>query len=143
MTESNPNQVTFKVQRYDPENGTPPGSRLNENRIIVRRYIPRNATYRERTMASTVDELTITYSENGKDIVKELDKEILSKGAWTTILFRYQEWSRSKEEYGPEKYTIRRYQKRAGEYTQKSKFNISSKDQAQRLIAALQKWIGE
>ena len=45
------------------------------------------------------------------------------------------------EEYGPDKYTIRRYQKRGGVYQQKSKFNISSKDQAEKIIAALQGWI--
>ena len=94
-------------------------------------------------MASTVDELTISYSEDGTDIVKELDKQILSKGAWSTVIFRYQEWNRTKSEYGPEKYSIRRYQKRNGEYMQKSKFNISSKDQAKNVVAALEKWIAD
>ena len=94
-------------------------------------------------MASTVDELTINYTEDGVDIVKELDKVVLSKGAWSTVMFRYQEWNRSKEEYGPEKYSIRRYQKRNGEYLPKSKFNISSQAQARAIIEALEKWIGE
>jgi len=94
-------------------------------------------------MASTVDELTISYSEDGTDIVKELDKQILSKGAWSTVIYRYQEWNRTKNEYGPEKYSIRRYQKRNGEYMQKSKFNISSKDQAKNVVAALEKWIAD
>jgi hypothetical protein len=94
-------------------------------------------------MASTVDELTIAYSEDGIDVVKELDKEILSKGAWSTIIFRYQEWNRTKGEYGPDKYSIRRYQKRSGEYMPKSKFNISSKDQAKNIIQALEKWTKE
>ena len=93
-------------------------------------------------MASNVDELTINYSEDGIDIVKELDKVVLSKGAWSTVLFRYQEWNHSKNEYGPEKYSIRRYQKRSGEYQSKSKFNISSIDQARKIIDALEKWIG-
>ena len=92
-------------------------------------------------MASTPDELTINWNEGGIDTVKELDKKILSKGAWTTILFRYQDWVPSKEEYSKDKYSIRRYQKRNGEYQQKSKFNISSQDQAQQLIEALQGWI--
>jgi hypothetical protein len=47
-------------------------------------------------MASTPDELTVNFTEDGIDIVKELDKVILSKGAWTTILFRYQDWNRGK-----------------------------------------------
>ena len=91
-------------------------------------------------MASNVEEITINYSEDNQLIVKELDKVILSKGAWTTIIFRYREWNRGKEEYGKDKYTIRRYQKRNGEYQQKSKFNISSPDQAKQLIEALTEW---
>jgi len=91
-------------------------------------------------MATDVEELTVTYVEDGIETVKELDKQVLTKGAWSTIIYRYQDWNRSKEEYGPDKYTIRRYQKRNGEYQQKSKFNISSKDQAEKIIAALQKW---
>mgnify|MGYP003573606955 CR=1 FL=1 len=92
-------------------------------------------------MATTVDELTVTYEENGIETVKELDKQVLTKGAWSTIIFRYQDWDRQKEQYGPDKFTIRRYQKRNGEYQQKSKFNISSKDQAEKIIEALQNWI--
>jgi hypothetical protein len=92
-------------------------------------------------MAETVDELTVRYEEDGVETVKELDKVILSKGAWSTILYRYQDWDRAKQEYGPDKYTIRRYQKRNGVYMQKSKFNISSKDQAKNIIEALQNWI--
>ncbi len=92
-------------------------------------------------MAQTADELTITYSEDWVEVVKELDKAILSKGAWVTILFRYQDWDRTKGAYGPDKYTIRRYQKRHGEYQPKAKFNISSKAQAQSIVTALQQWL--
>jgi hypothetical protein len=94
-------------------------------------------------MAATADELTVSYTENGVEIVQELDKEILSKGAWTTILFRYRDWDRAKGEYGPEKFTIRRYQKRGGEYLPKAKFNISSRDQAKQIIVALQRWLDQ
>ena len=92
-------------------------------------------------MTSTVEELTITYEEDGIETVKELDKQVLTKGAWSTIIYRYQDWNRTKEEYGPDKFSIRRYQKRNGEYQQKSKFNISSKDQAEKIISALERWI--
>ncbi len=94
-------------------------------------------------MAETVDELTIDYTEDGIKVVKELDKEILSRGAWATVIYRYQEWDRRKQEYGPDRYTIRRYQKRNGEYQQRSKFNISSRDQATNIIAALQRWVDD
>ena len=92
-------------------------------------------------MAETVDELTIEYTEDGLVTVKELDKQVLTKGAWATLIYRYQDWDRKKEAYGPDKYSIRRYQKRNGEYMQKSKFNISSRDQAEKIIDALQKWM--
>ncbi|KTD61521.1 hypothetical protein [Legionella spiritensis] len=92
-------------------------------------------------MSETIDDLTIAYSENGLETIKELDKEILSKGAWTTIMFRYQDWDNGKQAYGPVKYSIRRYQKRNNQYWMKSKFNISSEDQAQKIIEILNKWL--
>jgi len=92
-------------------------------------------------MAANVDEISINYTEEGVLVVKELDKEILTKGAWSTIMFKYQDWDRKKNEYGPEKFSIRRYQKRNGEYQQKSKFNISSAEQAGKIIEVLQKWV--
>jgi len=92
-------------------------------------------------MAASVDELTIEYVDGDITTIKELDKIVLTKGAWATIIYRYQDWDRQKQAYGPDKYSIRRYQKRNGQYMQKSKFNISSKDQAQKIIDALNTWI--
>lgn len=94
-------------------------------------------------MAETVDELTVEYLEGDEMTVKELDKQVLTKGAWATIMFHYQDLDRKTGDFGQDKYTIRRYQKRNGEYSQRSKFNISSKDQAKQIIAALQKWTDE
>jgi hypothetical protein len=92
-------------------------------------------------MSQEIDEITINYEEEGQLVVKELDKEVLTKGAWTTILFRYQDYDRTAGEYGPEKYTIRRYQKRDGQYLVKSKFNISSAEQARKIIETLSRWL--
>lgn len=92
-------------------------------------------------MASDVDDITIQYEEDGVVVVKELDKVVLSKGAWATIIFRYQQWERGKEAYSPDRFTIRRYRKMGGEYKQQSKFNISSAAQAVKLIEALEKWV--
>jgi len=94
-------------------------------------------------VVSQVEELTIEYVEDGVTTVKELDKNILTKGAWSTILYKYQDWDRRKEAYGPPKFSIRRYQKRNGEYQLRSKFNISSQDQARQLIEALETWMKE
>jgi hypothetical protein len=94
-------------------------------------------------MASDISEITVNYEEDGVLVVKELEKEILTKGTWTTIMFKYQQWDKNKSDYGPILYTIRRYQKRNDEYWQRSKFNISSKEQAQKIIDVLQRWTNE
>lgn len=94
-------------------------------------------------MSSTIDDLTINFEEAGVQVVKELDKKVVSKGAWTTILFKYQQWQAKKEEYGPERYTIRRYRKMNGVYRQQGKFNISSRDQAAKMVEVLQTWLDE
>lgn len=94
-------------------------------------------------MAEDVNDLSIEYVEEGELVVKELDKAILSKGAWATLMFKYQEWDRRKEDFGPPKFTIRRYRKMRGEYRQQAKFNISSLDQAEKMVEVLQTWIAE
>jgi hypothetical protein len=94
-------------------------------------------------MSETVDDLTVEYHEGDQMTVKELDKVVLTKGAWATVMFRYQDLDRKTGDFGDDKYTIRRYQKRNGEYSQRSKFNISSRDQASQIIEALTKWTNE
>ena len=92
-------------------------------------------------MSNSVEDLTISYEEEGIEVVKELDKAVLTKGAWATLVFRYQQWEAGKQAYSDDKYTIRRYRKVGGEYKAQSKFNISSKDQAQKLVSILQDWL--
>jgi hypothetical protein len=94
-------------------------------------------------MSATIEDLTINYKEDDVLVVKETGKEVLSKGAWTTILYRYNNLDRKTDEYGKDMYTIRRYQKRQGEYMMKSKFNISSAEQVKKIISALETWIEE
>ncbi len=94
-------------------------------------------------MSATIDDLTVEYTEDGVVTVKELDKVVLSKGAWCTVLYKLQNWNRNKQEYSPVSYSIRRYQKRDGVYQQRSKFNISSAEQAQKIVSHLNQWLAE
>jgi hypothetical protein len=89
----------------------------------------------------TIDELTVNYEEDGREVVKELDKAVLTKGVWATLVFRYQQWEPAKEAYSGDRYTIRRYRKMNGEYRAQSKFNISGKEQARKLIEILEEWM--
>lgn len=92
-------------------------------------------------MAEKIDDITIDYTEDGILTSKQLDKVILTRGAWTTIVFRYQTWNKKTQSYGPDAYSIRRYQKKGGVYQQRSKFNISNADQAKKIIEVLAQWI--
>jgi len=91
-------------------------------------------------MAETVDELTVSYIEDGVEKVKELDKQVLSKGAWATVAFLYQDLDPRSGKYSDPKVTLRRYKKVKGQYLQQSRFNISSASQAEQISKILAKW---
>lgn len=94
-------------------------------------------------MFSEIDDINIDYEEDGIQLVKQIDKAVLSKGAWVTIIFHYKQWEQAKGDYGPDRFTIRRYRKMNDEYRQQAKFNISSVDQAKKIMDALNGWIAE
>ena len=89
----------------------------------------------------TVDELTVAYEENGEEVVKELDKHVLTKGAWATVAYVYQDRDRKTNDFGPPKITVRRYRKMKGVYRQQSKFNVSSMKQATELGELFAAWV--
>lgn len=90
----------------------------------------------------TADELTINYEEDGTVKVKELDKVFLSKGAWTTIMFLYQELDTRTGQMSEPKISIRRYKKSGDVYRQQSKFNITNQKQAFQIVDCIKKWFG-
>jgi len=95
-------------------------------------------------MAETVDEITIDgKDENGQQLVRQLKKEVLTSGAWSTIMFLYQDFGKKAGDWGPKKIRVVRYQKRGGKFTPQSKFNISSAKQARQIIENLQNWLPE
>jgi hypothetical protein len=95
-------------------------------------------------MAETVDEITIDWKdENGQQLVRQLKKEVLTSGVWSTIMFMYQDFNKKANDWGPIKVRVARYQKRGGKYIPQSKFNISSAKQARQIVENLQNWLPE
>ena len=95
-------------------------------------------------MAETVDEITIDWKdETGQPLVRQLKKEVLTKGVWSTIMFLYQDFDKKAGDWGPKKIRVVRYQKRGGKFIPQSKFNISSAKQARQIVENLQKWLSE
>lgn len=96
-------------------------------------------------MAETVDEITIDWKDeqSGQQLVKQVKKEVLTSGAWSTIMFMYQDFDKKSGEFGPKKIRVARYQKRGGKFIPQSKFNISSARQARQIVDIIQTWLGE
>ena len=94
-------------------------------------------------MAESIDDISYDYEEDGKLVRKELERHILSKGAWSTIMFLYQELDKKTDNWRPPKVSIVRYKKWNGQYRKQSGFNISSEKQARQIVEAIEKWYGE
>jgi uncharacterized lipoprotein len=94
-------------------------------------------------MAENIDDLTIAFYQDDRNVIKEIDKIVLTRGNWTTIMYLFQELNKKTNEYEASKVSIRRYQKRGGVYKQQSKFNISSSKQGNEIAAILQNWYPE
>ncbi len=91
-------------------------------------------------MAENINDITVTYEEEGEVLVEELEKVILNRGAWTTILFRYRERDRQSGQMGPSKATLRRYQKYQGVFKKRDAINLSA-DTARTLVTTLDQWL--
>ena len=94
-------------------------------------------------MAENIDDLTISFYQDDRNVLKEIKKIILTRGNWTTIMYLFQELNKKTNEYEAPKVSIRRYQKRGGIYKQQSKFNISSAKQGREIAAILLDWFPE
>ncbi len=90
-------------------------------------------------MATDYDELTIQYEEDGQVVVEELEKVILQKGTWTTVLYRFRQINPRTGQWGPPKAALRRYQKTRGYFRKTDSVNISEKS-APILVAKLREW---
>ncbi len=93
-------------------------------------------------MAETIEELTYNFEDEGRLVRKEIDRAVLSRGAWATLMFLYQELDRQTEQYREPKVAIVRFKKWNGLYRKQSSFNISSEKQARQIIEVLERWYG-
>ena len=94
-------------------------------------------------MAETIDDISYDYEEDGRKVREQLAKEVLTKGAWSTIMFKFRELDRKNDEWRAAKVAIVRYKKFNGAYRKQSSFNISSEKQARAIISTLEGWFEE
>jgi hypothetical protein len=91
-------------------------------------------------MAETIEELTYNYEDEGTLVRKELDKMVLTKGSWATVMFLYQELDKAAGKFRAPKIAIVRFKKFRGAYRKQSSFNVSSEKQARQITEVFEKW---
>jgi hypothetical protein len=91
-------------------------------------------------MAETIEELSYNYEDEGVLVRKELDKVVLTKGSWATIMFLYQELDKASGKFRAPKMAIVRFKKFRGAYRKQSSFNVSSEKQARQITDVFEKW---
>ena len=91
-------------------------------------------------MAETLDELTYDYEDEGVLVRKQLDKIVLTKGSWATLMFLYQELDKAAGTFRAPKIAIVRFKKFKGAYRKQSSFNVSSEKQARQITGVFEGW---
>ena len=91
-------------------------------------------------MAETLEELTYDYEDEGTLVRKQIDKAVLAKGTWATVMFLFQELDRAKGKFRPPKMAIVRFKKSKGSYRKQSSFNISNEKQARQIVEVFENW---
>jgi hypothetical protein len=91
-------------------------------------------------MAETLEELTYDYEDEGTLVRRQIDKTVLSKGSWATVMFLFQELDRAKGKFRSPKMAIVRFKKSKGSYRKQSSFNISNEKQARQIAEVFESW---
>jgi hypothetical protein len=91
-------------------------------------------------MAETLEELTYDYEDEGTLVRKEIDRAVLTKGSWATVMFLFQELDRAKGKFRAPKMAIVRFKKSKGSYRKQSSFNISNEKQARQIVEVFEGW---
>ena len=91
-------------------------------------------------MAETLEELTYDYEDEGTLVRKQIDKVVLTKGSWATVMFLFQELDRAKGKFRPPKMAIVRFKKSKGSYRKQSSFNNSNEKQARQIAEVFEQW---
>ena len=91
-------------------------------------------------MAETLVGLTYEYEDEGTLVRKEIDRAVLTKGSWATVMFLFQELDRAKGKFRAPKMAIVRFKKSKGSYRKQSSFNISNEKQARQIVEVFESW---
>jgi len=87
-----------------------------------------------------LDELTYDLDEDGALVRRQLERVVLTRGAWSTVLFLYEELDRRTGAFRPPRAAVVRFQKVRGGYRKHSAFVVGSADEMGVLLSTLGRW---
>ncbi|HVU50233.1 MAG TPA: hypothetical protein VHL80_06085 [Polyangia bacterium] len=90
--------------------------------------------------SDALDELSYDQEDDGVLVREQLERVVLARGSWATVMFLFRELDRETGAWRAPKMAVVRFQKRQGGYRKHSAFNVASAEQARELAAVLARW---
>jgi hypothetical protein len=89
----------------------------------------------------SVDDLSYDWEEDGRQVRRELDRRVLSRGGWPTVMYLYQELDPATDAWRPAKVALVRYQSRRGMLRKHASITLGEA-RSLELASALETWFG-
>jgi hypothetical protein len=95
------------------------------------------------TDSKTLEGITFDYEKDGRQVRKEVGKEILfQSGSWATVGVKHQDLSPTTGEFKDPRVTGARFKRVDGVWRKQSGFNVNTREQAEEVIGFLRRAFG-
>ena len=92
--------------------------------------------------AESLDELSYDLEQEGVLVRRQIDRVVVSRGAWATVMFLYEELDPTSKTgtFRAAKIAVVRFRKLRGAYRRHSAFSLASVTEARELTAVFERW---
>ena len=90
--------------------------------------------------SDALDDLSYDQEDDGVLVREQLDRVVLARGPWATVMFLFRELDREANTWRAPRMAIVRFQKWKGGYRKHSAFNIANAAQARELSDVFARW---
>jgi hypothetical protein len=91
-------------------------------------------------ISDALDDLSYDQEDDGVLVREQLDRVVLARGPWATVMFLFRELDRETGAWRAPKMAIVRFQKWKGDYRKHSAFNVANAAQARELCDVFARW---
>jgi hypothetical protein len=90
--------------------------------------------------SDALDDLSYDQEDDGVLVREQLERVVLARGPWGTVMFLFRELDRETDTWRAPKMAIVRFQKWKGGYRKHSAFNVANAAQARELSDVFARW---